>query len=81
MPKAIGSLDLDYLERAAKCHRKADAAISPVARANYLIAESRWLAVADTYAKSEQTAYVAKGTYVSEQTLTGDIRVELCDVH
>ena len=46
----------EYLERAAECRHKAEAAISNTARNNYLDAETRWLAVAATYAEADQPA-------------------------
>jgi hypothetical protein len=46
----------EYLERAAECRRKAEAAITSTARNNYLEAETRWLAVAATYAEADQPA-------------------------
>jgi hypothetical protein len=46
----------EYLERAAECRHKAEAAISDTARKNYLEAETRWLAVAATYAEAHQAA-------------------------
>jgi hypothetical protein len=49
-----GSLHLEYLQRAVQCRRKANAAATPVARAKFLEAESRWLTIADSYAKPEQ---------------------------
>jgi len=67
MSEHIGHPHLEYLERAAECRRKADAALSPAARTSFLEAESRWLAVAETYAAPEQTAHMENYAEESEQ--------------
>ena len=67
MTERIGHPHLEYLERAAECRRKADAALSPAARTNFLEAESRWLAVAETYAVPDHAANVQNDTSDSER--------------
>jgi hypothetical protein len=56
MTDHIGHPHLEYLERAAECRRKADAALTPAARASFLEAQARWLAVTETYAALPQAA-------------------------
>jgi hypothetical protein len=52
-----GSVDqLKCLERAAVCHRKAEAAVSTAARSRFLDATSQWLSLADSYAVSDRSA-------------------------
>ena len=46
---------LKCLERAAICHRKATAAISPAARSRFQDAASQWLSLADSYALSDRS--------------------------
>lgn len=63
----VGHPHLEYLERAAECRRKADAALTPAARTSFLEAEARWLAVAETYASSPQAASAENRAEDSEQ--------------
>lgn len=56
MIERIGNPYLEYRQRAEECHRKAESASSPAARANFLEAESRWLAIAETYTAPEAPA-------------------------
>jgi hypothetical protein len=81
VPQQIGSRHLEYLERAAECRRRADAAITPAARANFLEAESRWLAIADTYAKPEQTADAESHSDKSQIQISEDDRPLLLANH
>jgi hypothetical protein len=67
MTEHIGHPHLEYLERAAECRRRADTALSPAARKSFLEAESRWFAVAQTYAAPEQTVNVENYAEDSEQ--------------
>jgi hypothetical protein len=54
-----GSADqLKCLERAAVCHRKAAAAISPVARSRFQDAAIHWLSLADSYSRSDRSPVV-----------------------
>jgi hypothetical protein len=51
-----GAVDqLKCLERAAVCHGKAAAAISPAARSRFQDAASHWLSLADSYALSDRS--------------------------
>ena len=55
-----GSVDqLKCLERAAVCHRKAAAAVSPAARSRFQDAEIHWLSLADSYGRSDRSWSVA----------------------
>jgi hypothetical protein len=54
-----------YLDRAEECQRKAELAISPLARVRYLDSADRWIALANSYVEAPSLAPEANAESVA----------------